>query len=210
VRAAVLFAVLLAAACSSETKLRVTPEPADLHPKATDPLPARIALLVHDPRRPEENPYVGPERADVTGDFVTALRDSGLFREVHYPVLSTHRFEMTIEVEQKGYQDVPLGTRLMTLPALVTLGLLGQVCWYSMDSHVDATVRLKVRSDTVATYTATTDVRFSYHYGWKNPDPTKSFRDCIDAAHAQLIRKMIDDRERLAAILSAPQKLPGS
>ena len=210
-RLAIALASALALGCNSETKLRVQPEVPDAYPKAANPLPCRVALLVTDPMTPEENPMIGGARADVTRDFVAALRDSGLFREVQYPVLSTHRFEMTMEVEQRGRQEQPASTTFVKCGTILTLGLIAPFTTCSTDSHVETVVRLKIRSETVATYTAKTDVRFSYHYGWKNPDQTKSLGDCVAATHAQIVRKMIDDQERLAGLLAATStKGPGS
>ena len=207
-RASLLITVVLASACRSDTSLRVATEVADLHPKAAVPLPGRVALVLYDPRRPEDNPMIGDSRGDVTSDWVAALRESGLFREVHYPVLSTHRFEMTMEIEQKGSQLEPTETRMLKSLTFLTLCLAGPFCTYSMDSHVEAVVRLKVRSETVGTYKATSDARFSYHFHVPMPDTTKSFADTIAAAHAQLNRQMIDDRDQLAAAMTAPPKAP--
>ena len=203
---------LLAAAClcgcSTETTLRVRPENDGATAQAGEPLPGSVALLVHDPRRAEDNPTIGGARGDLTRDFVESLRKSGLFREVHYPVLSTHRFQMTMEVEQRCSEEVPLGTRLLAVPTVLTLGLIGPLFTHHMDSHVEAVVRLKVRSETVATYTAETDARFGYHWGWRNPDRSQGLRACVDATHAQLVRKMVADRDRLAALLAGSSPRP--
>jgi hypothetical protein len=60
---------------------------------------------------------------------------------------------------------------------------------------------LPYRSDVVATYKARTDVQLDYHWGWKTPDLTQGLRACVTATHAQIIRQMIDDKDRLAALV---------
>ena len=209
-RAAALAAACLCA-CSTETKIHVRPEGIDLAPTVEEPVPGRVALVLYAPKRPEDNPSIGGGHADLTHDFVEALDNAGVFREGYHPVLSTHRFEMTMEIEQKGAEDVPFGTQLLMVPTLCTLGLIGPICTYSMDSYVEVVVRLKVRSDVVATYKARTDVQLDYHWGWRNPDLTQGLRACVTATHAQIIRQMIDDKDRLASVLaraSAPAPAP--
>ena len=212
-KAAIVRAVLLACGvapgCSTETSIHLRPESSATPATVAEPLPGRVALVQFVPRRPEENPMIAGACVDLTSEFVAALRSAGLFREVQYPVLSTHRFEMTMEIEQNGGEENPTSTRLLMVPTILTLGLISPLVTLARDSHTDVVVRLKVRSDVVATYTARTDARVEYHWSWKDVDLTQGLRACITAAQSEIVRKMIDDRERLAALLTAPAKPAG-
>lgn len=208
----ILGAAAIAAAigwgCSSVTGIHVMKGASDAPAKLGEPLPASVALTHHLPNRPEDNPVIQGMPADVTTDFVEALRGAGLFRDVHFPILSTHRFEMTMEIEQKGWERPAPSSFLIKLPSIVTLGLFTQVVTCTENMHLEATVRLKVHSNVVATYTAESDVEVAYHWGWDPPDFKEGGRVCLHATHARLVQKMVDDREHLRAVLAAASKPP--
>jgi hypothetical protein len=183
----------IAAGCSSKYWMRSDPPPTPMPGRFEEPLPARVAVVLFEPQDPKDEPVLGGKPADLTGLFVDRLREVGLFREVQYPVLSTDRFEMTMEIHQSGHDEPSYGTRVLFVPLVFTLGLIAPFVTAEHDYETQGGVTLKIRSETVATYSARNHLELSFKLGRTEACFEEALRQAIAGMQKMNLNPELDD-----------------
>jgi hypothetical protein len=196
--------VAITAGCSSAYWIRSDPPHPPMPERFEEPLQARVAVVVSDPQYPNDEPIFGGKPADLTRELVERLREVGLFREVQYPVLSTDRFEMTMEVHQSGHDAPSYGTRVLFVSLVFTLGLIAPFVTAEHDYETQGSVTLKIRSETVATYSAHNHVELSFKLGRPQACFEEALRQAIAGMQIRLVQQMAAERDRLSSKLLEP------